>query len=276
MFLKKIRIQCFGAISSFSCAFSDGVNVLRYDTQSEIADALRIVLNHRTPPLSSYPIEADTRLDAEVLIKNVAYRVCITSNDSGLLAYRCFDESGNDITEEYLYVTSHCHEHDLSEIFSGDGTDLCPSFLKYAGEDLYFFPRELSGRTDGLSDLKVFRAYLRSFIEGFEPELIRDGKQYEMFIDKRGRYAVRCRIDSSIAKTLSIAERTLFRYLCFLRTAEFWHGFEALRNLNYVKKPLIIQGFLERLDESIDVRPLIERTEKLKRQVILFAAPDSI
>ena len=62
----------------------------------------------------------------------------------------------------------------------------------------------------------------------------------------------------------------MFKFLCFLRTAEFWRGFEEIRNLHSIKKPLLISGFLEKLDESIDVRELLLRTEKLKRQTILI------
>jgi hypothetical protein len=73
---------------------------------------------------------------------------------------------------------------------------------------------------------------------------------------------------------LSESERMMFKFLCFLRTAEFWNGFEEIRNLHSVKKPLLIRGFLEKLDESIDVRELLLRTEKLKRQTILITNRD--
>jgi hypothetical protein len=72
---------------------------------------------------------------------------------------------------------------------------------------------------------------------------------------------------------LSESEQVLFRYLCFLRTAEFWRGFEELRNLHGIKKPLIIKDFLERLDESIDTKDIIDRTVKLGRQVIILTLP---
>ena len=37
-----------------------------------------------------------------------------------------------------------------------------------------------------------------------------------------------------------------------------------------IKKPLLISGFAEKLDESIDVSELLFRTEKLQRQMILI------
>jgi hypothetical protein len=55
-----------------------------------------------------------------------------------------------------------------------------------------------------------------------------------------------------------------------LRTAEFWRGFEEIRDLHGVNKPLIIKDFSERLDESIDTKAIIDRTVKLGRQVIVL------
>ena len=121
-----------------------------------------------------------------------------------------------------------------------------------------------------ISNIKAFRRYLRDFIESFEPELLRDGKGYEIVLRKDGRYAVRCRTYVFSSNMLSESESVMFKYLCFLRTAEFWHGFEEIRNLHSVKKPLLISGFLEKLDESVDVGDLLLRTEKLKRQTILI------
>ena len=86
-----------------------------------------------------------------------------------------------------------------------------------------------------------------------------------------GKYAVKHGSDGDFPVVLSETERTLFRYLCFLRTAEFWRGFEELRNLHGIKKPLIIKDFLNRLDESVDSEDLLRRTQKLGRQVIILS-----
>ena len=121
-----------------------------------------------------------------------------------------------------------------------------------------------------MSDIKAFRRYLHDFLDNFEPELLRDGKGYEIFLSENGRYAVRYKDSGTVTTMLSASEKMLFKYLCFLRTAEFWHGFEEIRNFHCIEKPLIISGLLERLDESIDVRELLNRAKKLKRQLILI------
>jgi hypothetical protein len=72
---------------------------------------------------------------------------------------------------------------------------------------------------------------------------------------------------------LSETEEKLFLYICFLNIAEFWEGFEKIRDLHHKKKPLLIQNFLEFLDESTDISSLITRTLRIKRQVILLTLP---
>ena len=71
---------------------------------------------------------------------------------------------------------------------------------------------------------------------------------------------------------LSESEQKLFGYLCFLWNAEFWRGYEEMRNLHGIRKPLLVLNFAECLDESIDMDALLQRTEALGRQVILIEA----
>jgi len=229
------------------------------------------VLNHKIPLLPKGAVRADTQIAADVTVSGKCYRIAaLPDATSKKLRLRCRDESEGDLTEEYLYLTSHPREHDLSDVFDGDENETLLRFLKYKYEDLYYSPRELANETDGLSDIKAFRTYLKAFIDNFEPEVIRDGKQYELSLEKGGRYTVKCRIDNESSPLLSESDKTLFRYLCFLRTAEFWHGFECLRNMHEIGKPLIVRDFFERLDESINPKALLDRTKKLKRQVIIL------
>jgi hypothetical protein len=113
------------------------------------------------------------------------------------------------------------------------------------------------------------------FIKNFEPELIRDDKQYEIAIENNGTYRARYRIDDKAPANLSESDRTLFRYLCFLKNAEFWQGFERLRNMHGVGKPLIVKNFIERLDESVNADALLARGAKLNRQFIILTTPNT-
>ena len=65
----------------------------------------------------------------------------------------------------------------------------------------------------------------------------------------------------------------LFLYICFLNIAEFWSDIESIRNINYVKNPLVIKNLIECLDESAEIENLIKRTLMLKRQMIFVTLP---
>ena len=177
---------------------------------------------------------------------------------------------GHEKTREYLYLTSHCAEQDLCDVFDKDVQKMFFKPIQYLDEDRYYSSGDLSKCTDRLSETKAFRSYLKAFIKDFKSEIIRDGKRYELYVKKDGKYAVRYKGDNDIPVFLSESEQTLFRYLCFLRTAEFWQGFEELRNLHALKKPLLVKDFLSRLDESINIENLLKRTTELERQVIIL------
>ena len=271
MILKELKIRNLGYIENFSREFSDGLNVIGCREGEELSFAIRLLFNHKILIPPRILTSAETELEAKMLVSDKTYRVVATfAGGQSPPAVFCYSIEGEDVTSEYLYLTRHPREHDLSDVFEGEESGTFLRFLKYANEDLYYAPRELSMLTDGMSDLSAFRAYLRNYIASFKPERIRAGKSYEIFLDKDGRYAVKCMIDGSKAKLMSESDKTLFRYLCFLRTAEFWRGFEELRNLHGIQKPLVVSQFLEKLDESIDVDHLLERTKNLNRQVIIL------
>lgn len=142
--------------------------------------------------------------------------------------------------------------------------------LKYLNEEDFYCSKELWKLTNGFSETRAFRSYLRVYVKNFKPEPIREGKRYELVLRECGRFGVRYTDGDQFPVTLSETERVIFRYLCFLHTAEFWYGFEQIRNLHSIKKPLIIDIFLERLDESFYPNDLIQRTLKLKRQLIII------
>ena len=275
MILKKITIQNLGSIPCLSQEFKEGLNVLVDYRRDELSFAFRLISGHKIPPPPNISVGVDTRIEARVLLCEKEYRVvAVLDKREDHFKLSCFDSSGANVTSEYLYLTRHSYEQDFADVFTGDEDESSYRFLRYANEDLYFSKGELSKVTGGLSDIKAFRRYLRDFLGNSQPELLRDGKGYEIFLSESGRYAVRYKDSGSVTNMLSASEKMLFKYLCFLRTAEFWHGFEEIRNLHGIKKPLIISGFLEKLDESIDVRELLNRAKKLKRQTILITNKD--
>ena len=271
MILKKITIQNLGLITDFSHEFTEGLNIVISPMSQELTFAIRLIINHKITPPPNFSVGEDTKIEAKIFLSEKEYWAVATydrvKND---LKLSCYDLYGNDVTNEYIYLTSRSYEQDLSDVFYDDGDKVLLRFLKYANEDLHYAKDKLADATGGLSKTNAFRRYLRSFIDNFEPELLRDNKEYEIVIEKNYRYAVRCKLDGSVTKSLSQSEKILFRYLCFLRTAEFWTGFEEMRNMHSIKKPIIICDFLEKLDESINTDNLLNRTALLNREAIIL------
>jgi hypothetical protein len=169
-------------------------------------------------------------------------------------------------------MLSHCPEQDALDTFDGQDKTLPLRLCWYRNrEDA---PTDVSSRTESRTDLKTFRSHLIEYIKGFQPEPINCKKDYLATINREGRFEVFCPgVCGGVS--LSETEEKLFRYICFLNVAEFWAGFEKIRDLHHEKKPLVLQNFLEYLDESTDISALITRTIKLQRQMIILTLPIS-
>lgn len=270
MIIQRITVQNFGAIALFDCELESGLNIIKSRHIDALSHAIQLLLNHKTSLLPLPGARGNTKIEALIRIANKPFRVVASgAEEQDKLCLHAYDACGADATREFFYFTSHCIEHDMATVFQGDSP---PPFrlLQYLEEDRHYVPRELGMRTDRISETQAFRSYLKRFIKDFTPETICEGKQYRLILHPNGRYGVQHISQEGIAVSLSESEQILFRYLCFLRTAEFWRGFEELRNLHSVKKPLLVSHFLERLDESIDVRHLWKRTAHLKRQLIIL------
>ena len=271
MILNDIQIERLGRIDFFSLALSPEVQIVKSRYSDELAYAIHL-LCQTTPSPSPFGVREGARITANVMLEEKRFSLLAVPNaQCDHFTLSAYDEEGNDVTDAYLYLSAHCEEHDACDCFDGNERTCRLRFLFYAREDSFFTPKELSRKTNGMANVRAFRKYLSDFIKAFRPEEIREGKQYELYIDRNGLYGVRHTYSGDTDVCLSDSETRLFHFLCFLKSAEFWRGFEELRNLNGIRKPLIVQNFLEFLDESIDRSALLERTKKLKRQVILLA-----
>ena len=271
MILKQIAVLNLGEIDAFEYHFEDGMNLLRYRYTDELLQAIQLALGHKKVCLSDCLIRANTEIRARVRVKEKEYSIIIKNEqEQKKLCIRAYGENGKDLTKEYLYLTSHSLEQDLTDVFCGNSDKNIFKLLQYLDEDRYYSPKELATRTKQLSETKIFRTYLKNFIKDFEPELIREGKWYELFLDKNGKYGVRYKGDDDMPVHLSETEQMIFNYLCFLRTAEFWQNFEELRNIHSIKKPILVKDFLERLDRSIDIEEILGRKMRLNRQIVIL------
>ena len=273
MVIKSITIRHFGGIELFSCRFASGLNFIKHRATDELAFALGMVLNSRACPfLPSAWVRRDTWISALVFADERYYRVVAVPDDrNGTLVLRAWGEDGRDATVQYRYLTSHCAQHDASDTFSGWDKSCAARLLQYADPEAPRIRHDISH--EDLPNIKTFRSYLSDFKRGFEAERLRPDKAYELVLGQDGRYDVSHPLIDRAGDTLSESEQILFQYLCFLRTAEFWRGFEKLRNLHGLEKPLLIRDFVERLDESIDVGELMRRTAALNRQTLILTVP---
>lgn len=272
MRIHTLKIQNLGRVRDLTLSLRDNVNVIETSFPDEIAFAVGCITNSKTIYQSDqHMTNCKTKITAAASVKKMMYDVKVTfdgETDARILCAR--DGSGKDITSEYLNLTSHCTEQDLSDVFDGDEQPTLLRFLDYKNESGFLRGRALERQTGGVSILDSFQLYLSGFIKNFRPERITDCKNFEIVLQKNGLYGVRHVGLDDAPVHLSETERRIFRYLCFLKTAEFWCGFEKIRNMHDAKKPLVVSGFLERLDEANDVCDILERTKKLRRQVIIL------
>ena len=270
MIIRHITIRDFGAVSFCDAALTPELNIIDSRDIPEISAAIAIVLcskaQHTIPATWIRPA---TRLTAEVLSGACVYTVTAIPRN-GQLTLTVTDNSGLAATDAYQYMLSHCLEQDATDSFDGHDKTLPLRLCWYRNwEDA---PENISDRTGSLADMKTFRSHLIGYIKAFQPERIHCKKACLAAINPQGQFEV-FYPGAPGDVCLSETEEKLFLYVCFLNIAEFWADIEKIRDLHHEKKPLVIQNFLEFLDESTDISALVARTGKLQRQIIILTLP---
>lgn len=269
MYIQHIAIENFGAIQCYNADFTSELNLIDSRHTPEIAAAIAFLLcNQPTSAIPEQWLQEDTRISATVSLEDATYTVCARPQ-LGQLQISAVDPTGADTTVQYQYALSHCPEQDDIEAFDGqDKTTPLRLYRYYCRED----PNDLSGRTGCLVDTKTFRRHLYRYIQDFRPEPINSKKNYQTAISSQGKFEVFYpAVPGKVY--LSETEEKLFCYICFLNIAEFWTGFEKIRDLHHEKKPLLIRNFIEFLDKTASINDLIARTQKLQRQIIILTSP---
>ena len=270
MIIRHITIQDFGSVQFYDTPLTRSLNIVDSRYTPEIATATEFLLCSKA--LETIPptwLRPTTRLTAEVIAESYAYTVSAVPCD-GRLMLTVKDDSGTEVTDAYQNMLSHCLEQDATDRFDGQDKTLPLRLCWY--RNCADAPENISGRTDSLTDTKTFRSHLIRYIKAFQPEPVNCKKAYQTAIDPLGRFEVFYPgVSGSVS--LSETEEKLFLYICFLNISEFWADIEQIRDLHHEKKPLLIQNFLEFLDESTDISALVARTVKLQRQMIILTQP---
>ena len=152
MILKRITIQNLGAVDAFEYDFENDLNVVRSRYTDEISGAIQFVLNHRAFSLPKNWVRRSTRLEAFVCIFGKEYVLMATPNlKQNNLCLCAYEVDGHEKTREYLYLTSHCAEQDLCDVFDKDAKKMFFKPIQYLDEDRYYSSGDLSKCTDRLS-----------------------------------------------------------------------------------------------------------------------------
>ena len=212
-----------------------------------------------------------TMLDGELISAQVVldrpYAVEATNS-----SFAARDESGNLCTERYLDLIEESEEGYYIRHFEDYKKETYPHKLKnyrtYVDEELDDF----ATKTDGVGVTRGFRSYMSNFIRNFKPELLVKGKPYILVLNKRGEFCVEDIYSPGERALLSENEETIYHYLCYLHLSRFWANVECLKNQNHLALPLIVDGFLDRLDESMDKNALIDKALNLNRQAFFSSS----
>ena len=269
MFIQHITIENLGAISYYDIELRQGFNIVESRYSAELHEAIAfLICNDQVHGIPEQWLRDDLLISATIFLEETVYTVCIRSV-LGRPQMFATDPTGADATAQYKYALSHCEEQNSAELFGGWEPYIHLRLSDYCDRDVWDV---LSDRTDRLIDTKTFHRYLYNYIRSFVPEPINSAKNYLITINQQGKFEVILpEFDDEIH--LSETEKRLFHYICFLNVAEFWTGFEMMRDLHHEKKPLVIWNFLEFLDNSTDISALVVRTVKLHRQIIILTLP---
>jgi hypothetical protein len=272
MVIRYITIRNFGSVRAYHTALNPKFNLIDTHFIPELSAAFELLLCSKVrQEIPTVWVRENTRITAGILLNNTMYTANVTP-DKDRLQLAVTDPSGLDVTDDYRHTLSHCPEQDATECFDGQDKTLLLRLCWYRNREADEIPGDLSDRTKHIADTKTFRSHLIRYIKAFQPEPINCKKNYQATINEQGKFEV---IYPGVSGKvfLSETEEKLFLYICFLNIAEFWECFEKIRDLHHEKKPLLIQNFLEFLDESTDISSLITRTLRIKRQVILLTLP---
>ena len=230
------------------------METMRFDIFSRAMD---IILGNKK--------QRETMLEGELISAKVFLdRMCsvrVTKNSFVVL-----DEAGENYTERYFDLVEESEEEFYIRHFEEYKKETYPHKLKYyrtyEDEEL----EEFADKTDGVGVTRGFRSHMTNFIRNFKPELLVKGKPYILILNKKGEFCVEDIYNPGERALLSENEETIYHYLCYLHLSNFWSQIKCIKDQNHLAPPLIVDDFLDRLDQSTDTKQLIDKAVSLNRQ----------
>lgn len=246
-------------------------NVFFTGESSQMAvEAVRLLCGSRF--LSSRQLRAmlqpHSRLYAEIKTDRL-YRVEAAGGTTQWLLKASDFHTGADCTQAYLDSVACCAEEEAVSCFAAwQKADFPHRLCRYIRAEREN-DREFRKSTAGAGFTDAFRSYLKHYIRHFTPQLLRPDKSYRLALSPTGEFTVVRPGASDTVFYLSDIENRLYHFLCFLNLAEFWAGFEAVRDMHHVQKPLFISELFEFLPQDTDMTREWERLAGLGRQIFI-------
>ena len=275
MFIKKINIQKNGKLTE-KLMFNQGLSIVKgsadlYDVITPITISLSVIVifivflcvgcsNSRNDNIP----ESESELDKIYYIRGHK------SKGERLFEYKVFYDDNVECTDEYLAMVQQNKELESSLFFHAFKKQNFPHRLMHYKDVLKYYPNgDFASLTNGYGTTRSFRGFMTEYIKYFKPIKLHKGKDLFLKLSNSGQFYVES-VNCGEKVLLSDSENTLYHYLSFISIADFWDRAEKIRNMNGVRKPLIVSSFLERIDESIDITNLLEKTNSLDRQIIML------
>ena len=277
-----LRIENFGAIKNFYMKFGGKLNVICSEYWVDILAVLGLVAGSKVIGFNftRYVFNTYTRIYAAI------------SGNFGKASIDLFyDESEpHGCGRRIILNGKKAAEEDLinaiGATFEREECSVCINendYRRYVPFSEYDFSKKinnyvLSGENKlsrnervvwtNIFKLKEFKDRLHEFISSFSPVSINSSNDIWLSIKKDGTFFPLCR--GKDRDDLSMSERTIFNYLCFLEVNRFWG--QVAGKLNFRESfPLYICDFICFIDEAVNIKPLIDRMLSLGRQVFLFS-----
>lgn len=263
MFIKKINIQKNGKLTE-KLMFNQGLSIVK--GSADLYDVINLILGNQETGRTFH----DIVFDAEVLLDKIYYIRGHKSKGERLFEYKVFYDDNVECTDEYLAMVQQNKELESSLFFHAFKKQNFPHRLMHYKDVLKYYPNgDFASLTNGYGTTRSFRGFMTEYIKYFKPIKLHKGKDLFLKLSNSGQFYVES-VNCGEKVLLSDSENTLYHYLSFISIADFWDRAEKIRNMNGVRKPLIVSSFLERIDESIDITNLLEKTNSLDRQIIML------
>lgn len=277
MFISRLRLEHFGPLEHVEAELQSR-NVLFSGAGSEAAVKAVHLLSGScflSPRQLRAMIRPHSRLYAEIETDRL-YKVEATGDAARWLLKASDFHTGADCTQAYLDSVACCAEEEAVSCFAAWQKEDFPHrlcrYIRAEQEN----DREFRKSTAGAGFTHAFRGYLKEYIRHFEPQLLRPDKPYQLALSPAGEFTVVHPESPDTVFYLSDIENWLYHFLCFLNLAGFWAGFEAIRDMHHVQKPLFISELFEFFPQDTDMTREWERLAGLGRQVFISTPSDCL